>query len=70
MKGLLETDNFQGNETISWAVYHVSLQPSTSENNVALTYLLPLFHDEVKSVAMIRLSMDKVKKSVEILNSG
>ena len=70
MKGLLETDNFQGNETISWAAYHASLQPSTSENSAALTSLLPLFHDEAKSVAMIRHSMDIMKKSVEILNSG
>ena len=70
MKDLLETDKFKGNETISRAVYHASLQPSTSENSVALTSLLPLFHDKAKSVAMFRHSMDIVKKSVEILNSG
>ena len=63
MMCLLETDNFQGNETISWAAYHASLQPQTSEKSIALTSLLLLFHDEAKSVAMICHSMDLVKKS-------
>lgn len=45
-------------ENISWAAYHASLQPPTSESSVALTSLLPLFHDEAKSVAMIRHAMD------------
>ena len=32
--------------------------------------ILPLFHDQAKSVAMIRHSMDVVRKSVEIINPG
>lgn len=30
--------------------------------------LLPLFHDEAKSVAMIRHAMDVVRSAVEMLN--
>ncbi len=70
MKAVLDIDILQVDETISWAAYHASLQPSTSDSSIALTSLLPLFHDEVKSVAMIRHSMNVVKKAVEILNPG
>jgi hypothetical protein len=70
MKAALEVDTLQGDETISWAEYHASLQPLTLESNVALTSLLPLFYDEAKSVAMIHHSMNVVKKAVEILNPG
>ncbi len=55
MKAVLDIDNLQGDETITC---------------IALTSLLPLFHDEAKSVAMIRHSMNVVKKAVKILNPG
>lgn len=70
MKATLDSDTLQGDENISWAAYHASLQPPTSESSVALTSLLPLFHDEAKFVAMIRHAMDVVKTAVEILNPG
>ena len=70
MKAALDIDTLQGDETISWAAYHASLQPPPSEKSVTLTSLLPLFYDEAKSVAMIRHSMDVVKRAVEILNPG
>lgn len=70
MKATLDGDTLQGDENISWAAYHASLQPPISESSVALTSLLPLFHDEAKSVAMIRHAMDVVKTAVEILNPG
>ena len=40
------------------------------DSDVALTSLLPLFHGQAKSVAMICHSMDIVKTAVEILNPG
>ena len=71
MKTVLATDTLQGDENISWAAHHTSLQPKAiSESSVTLTSLLPLFYDQAKSVAMIRHSMDVVKKAVEILNPG
>ena len=41
-----------------------------TEIDVALSSMLPLFHNQAKSVAMIRHSMDIVKKAVNILNPG
>lgn len=72
MKTVLATDTLRGDETISWAAYHASLQPSNAvpESSVSLTSLLPLFYDQAKSVAMIRHSMDVVKQAVDILNPG
>jgi len=72
MKTVLATDTLQGDETISWAANHASLQPPNAipESSVTLTSLLPLFYDQAKSVAMIRHSMDVVKQAVEILNPG
>ena len=40
------------------------------DSDVALTSLLPLFHEQAKSVAMICHSMDVVKTVVEIRNPG
>ena len=56
---------------ISWAAYHASHQAAPPEDSdVALTSLLPLFHDQAKPVAMIRHSMNVVKTAVEVLNPG
>lgn len=38
------------------------------ESSLTLTSLLPLFYDQAKSAAMIRHSMDVIKKAVTILN--
>ena len=72
MKTVLATDTLHGNETISWAAYHASLQPPNAipESSVTLSSLLPLFYDQAKSVAMIRHSMDVVRQALEILNPG
>ncbi|KAK3747349.1 hypothetical protein QZH41_019686, partial [Actinostola sp. cb2023] len=63
-------DTFEGDEALSWAAYHASCQPSDKDSRQSITSLLPLFYDEAKSVAMIRHSMDVVKKALEILNPG
>ena len=71
LRQVLDTNTLRGNEMISWAAYHASHQAVMLEDSdVALTYLLPLFHEQAKSVAMIRYSMDIVKTAVEILNPG
>ena len=59
-------------DAVSWSAYHASLQPSSksSECCVTATSLLPLFHDQAHSVAMIRHSMDIVSKAVQSLNPG
>ena len=67
-----ESDSTRENESISWAACHARQQTlqSSTDINIALTSLLPLFQDEAKSVAMIRHSMDIVKTAVHILNPG
>ncbi len=72
MNAAVVTDTLQGDETVSLSAYHASLQPpdAVPETSVAITCMLPLFYDQAKSMAMIRHSMDVVKKAVEILNPG
>jgi hypothetical protein len=60
-----------GDATVSWAAYHASKQSAPVDpSSVAITSLLPLFYDEAHSVAMIRHSMDVIKRAVDILNPG
>ena len=72
MQAVVSRDDPDVDSAVSWSAYHARLQPedAVSGSDVALASLLPLFSEEAKSVAMIRHSMDVVKKSVEILNPG
>ena len=69
---MVDSDTLKEDEMISWAAYHASQQEARppQDMNVALSSLLPLFHDEAHSVAMIRHSMDIVKMAVDVLNPG
>ena len=59
-----------GDETVSWAAYHASEQSATVDpSRGAITSLLP-FRDQANSVAMIRHSMDVIKRAVDIVNPG
>ena len=66
------TETIQGDDTVSWSAYHAGFQPPSEapDSCVTRTSLLPLFYDQAHSVAMIRHSMDVVKKAVDILNHG
>ena len=58
-------------QIISWAAYHASQQVALpGDSEVALISMLPLYHDQAKSVAMIRHFMNIVKAAVEVLNPG
>jgi hypothetical protein len=56
-----------GDSNISWAAYHANQQPA-DDSPLSLTAMLPLFHEDSKSVAMIRHSMDVIKQAVQVLN--
>lgn len=57
----------QQDSNISWAAYHASQQPILLiEPPPAIIAMLPLF----QSFAMIRHSMDMIKKAVQELNPG
>ena len=63
----LYTEDTHLDTNISWAAYHASQQPAQN-NPPTITAMLPLFPDDSKSVAMMRHSMDMVKKAVQVLN--
>uniref|UniRef100_UPI00358DF98B uncharacterized protein isoform X2 n=1 Tax=Myxine glutinosa TaxID=7769 RepID=UPI00358DF98B len=58
---------------VSWGAYHatrIESSETTDNGPTAVSALLPLFPDDSKSIAMIRHSMEEVKKAVAILNPG
>jgi hypothetical protein len=66
-----EEPNGEARKHVSWAAYHANHEDeSEDESKTAISALLPLFPDDSKTVAMIKHSMDVVKKSVNILNPG
>jgi len=55
----------------SWAAYHASQQPTLLvEPPCTITAMLPLFHEDSKSFAMIRHSMEMIKKAIQEVNPG
>jgi hypothetical protein len=54
---------------VSWAAYHASRQPP-GRQVICQSALLPLFHESAHTVAMIKHSMDVVRKAVHHLNAG
>ena len=64
--------NLDEYENLSWHAYHVSsnLDDEARDFTMLLNYLLPLFYEDAKSIAMIRHGMDIVKIAVDILNPG
>ena len=70
LKHVVLTLDSDGAEYISWAAYHANLIDPAGSSKVALTSLLPLFHHQANSVAMIRHSMDVVKAAISSLNPG
>ena len=53
----------------SWAAYHASHQ-EPGQAIITRTSLLPLFHESVHTVAMLRHSMDVVRNAIQHLNPG
>ena len=54
---------------ISWAAYHADQQPAQNISP-SITAMLPLFHEDSKSVAMIQHSMDMIKLAVQKVNQA
>jgi len=69
----VETPQFEDAESlsVSWAALHANNTGSAEEvTPLDKIALLPLFRDEAKSPAMIRHSMDIIRKNVELINPG
>ena len=67
LKCASEDEQNQNVDNMSWASYHASHQTTVSEV-ICQNALLPLFHENAHTVAMIKHSMDVVKKAVQNLN--
>ena len=55
---------------VSWAAFHANRLPQDKSSPLDISSLLPLFQEQAKSAAMIRHSMDVVRKAVHFLNPG
>ena len=57
---------------MSWSAFHASHLDlgSTKDTTVGICCLLPLFQEDAATVAMVRHSLDVIKKVVDITNKG
>ena len=70
LNNINSVEHDSGETNISWAAFHASSSHITPPPVSAISRLLPLFRDTAHSIAMIRHSMDIIKKSVYNLNPG
>lgn len=69
LRELLGKETVQKDDYLSWARFHPSRQlPST--HTPAIISLLPMFLENVHSVAMILHSMNVIKSAVQYINTG
>ena len=70
-KATIDTQqNLEEGKYISWAGYHSNQVEEQEYTEHAISSLLPLFPDESKSVAMIRHTVDMIRRAVKHLNPG
>ena len=55
---------------MSWSAYHADCERVTANSTQDKKALLPLFNEEAHSPAMIKHSIDVIRKAVEFLNPG
>ena len=65
---LLDTE-IEAPKNISWAAYHAH-RYQRKDIIVSPSALLPFFHENAHSVAMIRHSMDRIRNAVDHINNG
>ena len=63
---LLKEDETGGTDNISWPAHFASLQNAT--HPPAITVLLPLFHDNAHSLAMVKHGMNVIQQATEHVN--
>lgn len=67
MNRLTEVSQIETSDNITWSAHHTKKQRGPVFE-VSITSLLPLFRDQVHSVATIRHVMNKIKDTVTYLN--
>ena len=55
---------------LSWFAFHAHHEKGTSESNLVISSVLPLFVEQAASPAMSRHSMDVISNAVQYLNPG
>ena len=63
-------DSDSDDMNLSWSAFHAHDEKGTSESNLAMSSLLPLFEEQAASPAMPRHSMNVISKAVQYLNPG
>ena len=66
---LMQKDELQNSDSISWAAYFASRQPETTDP-AALISLLPLFNEKAATFAMVKHGMDIQRQITAHLNPG
>ena len=69
VQDLLKKEELEEEDYISWSAYFASMQPP-SIRPFAITALLPMFHENAHTQAMILHSMKMIKDAVNHLNPG
>ena len=69
MKELINKENLDKNDYLSWAAFHASIQPENTRLS-AHTALLPLFHEQAHTAGMILHAMKVIKDALEHINPG
>ena len=67
---LLEKDDLNAGDMISWAGYHATNDNSEHVRPKAKTALLPLFREAAHTVSMVKHGMELVKTNTDFLNPG
>ncbi len=68
---MIKINDLINGENLSWAAYHASNSSDHERDHTkSVSCLLPLFHEDSKSVAMLRHGMNIVMNAVSFLNPG
>ncbi len=69
VKELLDKDNLDKEDYVTWSAYHASCQPQIP-HTVCFNSLLPLFYESAHTVAMIKHGMTVIKQATHFVNPG
>ena len=65
----LSNDDTSAEDCMTWAAYHSRNQQKTNDQS-AITALLPLFYEKADTPAMIKHGMDVIREATSFLNPG
>ncbi len=69
MKTLLGKDQLEDGDSISWAAYHALMQLPVT-HPITINALLPMFYENVHTIAIIKHGMNVIQQATEHPNPG